>query len=521
MRSGRGWNLANSGLARAATALWALALCLALHAWQAHAGLNLADEGYLWYGAQRTLQGEAPIRDFMAYDIGRYYWSAAVMRLAGDDGVVALRLAIALFEALGLAAALAWLRDVVRPPALLAVAAVVVVAWLFPRHKGFDAALALWLVATLAWLLEAPDRRRCFLAGLSIGVVALFGRNHGAYGGLAALAACALNAHARRGPPLRESLPLLSAGVVAGYLPMLAWLVVDPAMRAMFVEDLRQLFAFGATNLARPVPWPHRAFAGGAAGWDAARGVAVGLLFVALLAFPLAGAWRVLRDGATLAARAPVFVACVLLALPYAHFAFSRADLPHLAQGIFPLLLGVLAWPRTDTPRARGSRVAVLALAVAATALVALPQHPGWRARDPRWVAAQVGADTLRVEPGAAAALATARTWLGDLPRGSRAALVAPTWVAVYPALGLAAPNWEIYPLFPRDTAFQQAEIARLEAAGVRVALIEDRSLDGDESLRWSRTHDRVHAWLESNFERADPGPGRGRLEVFVRPGPR
>ena len=111
--------------------------------WQGTKGFNLWDEGYLWYGVQRVLQNEVPILDFLAYDPGRYYWSAAFLKVVGDNGIMSLRVAVAIFQAAGLFVGLLLVAQSAKVKGkadivfwLIAVATLVV--WMFPRHKLFD-----------------------------------------------------------------------------------------------------------------------------------------------------------------------------------------------------------------------------------------------------------------------------------------------------------------------------------------------------------------------------------------------
>ncbi len=76
-------------------------------------GLNLADEGHLWYATLQTSAGGVPIRDFRSYDPGRYLWAAGCASLLGS-GIVGLRHANAVFQALGLFLALLTARRVLH-----------------------------------------------------------------------------------------------------------------------------------------------------------------------------------------------------------------------------------------------------------------------------------------------------------------------------------------------------------------------------------------------------------------------
>jgi hypothetical protein len=123
------------------------------------------DEGFLWYGAQRVVLGEVPLRDFMSADPGRYYWSAAIMALVGENGIIALRLAAALFQSIGLFFGL-WVVIPAggRTSALyIMLAAATLALWMYPHYKVFDITVSILLIAAFAFLLDQPSLGHHFL----------------------------------------------------------------------------------------------------------------------------------------------------------------------------------------------------------------------------------------------------------------------------------------------------------------------------------------------------------------------
>jgi hypothetical protein len=483
--------------------LLAAGVVLALFIWQGRCGFDLADEGFLWYGAQRVLKGEVPLRDFMSYDPGRYYWSAALMRIHGDDGIVTLRAAVAIFQSLGLAVALALLSGSLRKRniSLWLVSAATLAVWMFPRQKLFDISISIALVGALAFLLQNPSRRRYFATGLMTGSAAVFGRNHGLYGAAGSIGLmAALSPRNENGPGLFEAFALWTGGVVVGYLPVLLMLTFVPDFARAFWESIRFLFEVKTTNLPLPVPWPWRVSFSQDSFIESLRGVLAGFFFIAIVAFGVLGiAWSI-RQRLKKSPIPRVLTASAFMALPYAHVAFSRADIGHLAQGIFPFLIGSFAFLEDRPARIKWPAATLLC---GAGLLVMIPRHPGWQCRSGQpCVEAAVGDDALLVTPATAEALTLLEKLAARFSPGDRAFMAPTFWPGAYAALGRKSPVWEIYPLFPRSADFQQSEIEKMTAADPGFALVDDAAIDGRQGLRYSQTHALIYEHVQANFER-------------------
>jgi len=470
--------------------------------WQGHAGFNLADEGFLWYGAQRVVAGEVPIRDFMAYDIGRYYWSAAFMNLIGDNGIVALRVATAVFQAIALFIGLALLARHTKKQSytFCFLAAITLVAWGYPQYKLFDTSLPILLIGVLAFLIEQPSSRRYFFSGLLVGFVAVFGRNHGIYGVAGSLSIVIyLSVKREGGPSLISAFVSWVSGVVIGYLPVLVFLVIVPDFALAFWESILFLFEIKATNIPLPVPWPWLAPFGHVPIFNVIREVLKGIFFIALVVFGVLGIIWVIRKRTLNEAVSPALIASAFLALPYAHYAYSRAEINHLALGVPPFLMGILALLANQPAKIKWSFAMLLC---GASLWVMVPIHPGWYCySSQQCVETNIAGDNLKVDQMTSSVLWRLNFLAEKFAPGSRTFISAPFWPGAYAALKRKSPMWENYALVSRSVAFQQVEIERIKNANPGFAVIFDFALDGREDLRFRNTHPMIDQYIRNNFE--------------------
>jgi len=468
---------------------------------QRRLGLDLGDEGFLWYGAVRVLHGEWPLRDFQSYDPGRYLWCAAGMAAMGDEGVLALRATVAVFQWLGLGCGVLVLLRAVRSPPLVGLGALTFLLWMFPRHKLFEPAISMMLVYVGVLLVERPTLRRHIVAGVAIGGAGFFGRNLGLYAALGYLAIALLLWTRLRNSRLSLQVGGLTLGTLIGYSPMLALCIVVPGFASGFWNALVLMFSRETMNLPLPVPWPWLIVAAEPQ-WLFVRSLMGGLFFLIVLVFCGTGLLALGLLSPTGVRSNPIFVSSVLVGLGYAQHVFSRADLGHLAQGIFPVLVGLAGVPLPARLAAAGRAAIVVVLCALSlgAAGTATPVFERAAAPGGAWVEVELGRDVLSVEPATGAVVrAVQEIDRRVVPRGETI-LIAPHWPALYVILGRRAPMRDIYNLFPTPVAVQDSLISELRRS-TNWAIIGDVALDGREELRFKRTHPRVWAYLERCFE--------------------
>lgn len=472
---------------------------------QSHTDFNLADEGFLWYGAKRVLVGEVPILDFQAYDPVRYYWAAGFMHLLGDSGVVSLRVGAAVCQFATLSLAVYMLihnagstkKDFIYG---LLVAILVMMLWMYIYYKIYDVAASILLIFSIARLLEQPNSRRFFSTGFCIGFAAAIGRNHGIYGLFAcACAVTSIQFGSKQIVSLKKSIGLIGLGVFFGFFPVWMSMLVFDGYAKAFLESVSYIFEIGSTNLTIPVPWPWLVLDSDLSPLRALHKFIAGLCFIALpfFAVTLVGlvVWIRLKGQNS----RPTIESVAWLSMPYAHYAFSRADIPHLSLGIFPMILGLFSISLTLQSR---YRLFLIGLIVFFSSLLMLPLHPYGKCSIVHdCISIDIDGDKILIPKNKANQVQNIRAIAHKYSSANDFILITPSWPGGYALLDKKAPTYDIYTLSRRSSYFQEAEIARLRNTSPSLAIIIQDVPNGNYDYKFENTNPLTYNYILEQFQ--------------------
>ena len=493
---------------------------------QGNIGLNLADEGFLWYGTIRTALGEVPIRDFQSYEPARYYWGALFFKIIGNNGIIALRISEALFQFLGLSLSLLVLRRVLSSWLALIPAAGILLIWMFPPWKIYEPVITIAAVYFAVLLIEHPSKKRHLMAGIFVGFAAVFGRNHGLYCFVAFFSLVLFIWWKLERREFAARFGAWTLGIVIGYSPMLLMFAAVPGFFHYFLEDIVFNVRYG-TNLPLRVPWPWVADYSLLNARDSMRVFAVGLLYLILPLFYLLGIILLVKSWRRLS---PVFVACTFVGIAYLHYSFDRAHLYYLAWTIPPFLMGSIALAghlNRNNRKVLAGAIWVLLLTISWAALDQAPEtyllvkaraivkaklfrrnngDPNLVLREYGLVPVDIAGDQLWVGNYLARSIDEAKAFNQEVIPSNELILIAPYWTLFYPMLGKETPLRENYFLFPQPREKQERMISDLTRRQVNWAIICHQYLDDRPELAFENTHSYVWRYLTDNFETTRTG---------------
>lgn len=460
-------------------------------------GINLADEGYLWYGTEAMRHGQVPMRDFHAYDPGRYLWTVGWSYLLGES-LVSMRLACVFFQCFGILAGLLAARRISRNPLFLIGTALIFATWMHPRYKVFEQSIALMAVWAAVLLIEKPTLRRHFCVGLFGGGAAFFGRNHGAYHVAAfGLLIVWISWGEGWGVWWKRSF-VWGGGLLVGYLPQWAMFLFVPGYFRAFLDLLASISAKG-TNLPAVVPWPWLV-PSEMNGWMWMSSIVEGWFYVAMPAFLVFALGAACWFGRARLAAHSVLVAAACITLPYTHYVFSRPDIVHLTHGAPMMLLGMIALAATFSLRGATWLTPLLLAASVLANFFGLGMVRQIFAAPGSFYSLPVNGSQMLLPRYHVQVLASAHTLANTLAKPDEPIFFAPHMPGLYAFTGRRSPTKQIYFIFPATPDEDRALLAELEASNVQWVMLHDYPLDGRDDLRFRSTNPIVFESFRKNF---------------------
>lgn len=485
---------------------------------------SLADEGVHWYASQRILFGGVPILDYSSYDPGRYYWTAALMWLFGDSDFFLYRVGAATFQFLGLYVSLLIISYHQKNRKVdifyLMLCSMVLCIWMSTYLLSFNYTVLVCLFFVLIRVVGVPCKQNIFIAGIALGLAAVFGRNLAVYGAFAYLCALAWT-HLERNEKLEttvfQSIYIGFFGICLGYLPVLCMFLFVSGFPQAFIKSIQLLVDAGSTNIPLRLPMPWHFSWGQLVSSDTAlslresRKLGTGLFFVlnvvAILSLAIWLTIKKFRGERVI----PIVVALTFLLLFSLHYPFSRASLVKIALTTIPVLITTLALVSSFHIFIKCG----LAILVLAMSLFTFNTMDHCTSQE-NCTEIVIRGDVLNTSIRKYRKLERINHIVNAYAPGEEDSF------AVLPAMAFSNAQWQrespinsLYAVFPRAKWHQKEEIERIKKN--RPAFIAVQEAEGESPWNYRHTNPLVYEFIKNNFDEPDAWEPPG-YELFTIP---
>lgn len=463
-------------------------------------GLNLSDEGYLWHGSREVLKGKIPIRDFRAYDIGRYYWCALWMILLNRE-LLALRICLFITRIIGLFLATFMLYLITATWVVVILSAFLFAFWMGPRHKQIDIFTSIWVTFLAVILILEPHPLYYFLLGICVGFIFLIGLNHVLYaiaGIFTLLSMMGLHGY---GLEYGNSLSLfVGGGIVSAVLIFSLFILIPRFLNVYWDVKVMRVLKRKTTNLSLPFPWIWTTYTPQLNGFTSIKTIFIKgmftfmpLFYIGILLF-----YTVLHQPSV--PKEWAIIATSSIGLFYFHHVISRADLGHLTQASFPFLITIVLLLDTFS---FGYIVLCCITILSYRYIYASQQNsiPKVWSKNKNLTSLTIQHNSVWINKGQANIISTLNTFIQTHSKKEDSVLILPTLVTLYPLLERKPAVYDIFCVYPALKEEEERMIREVNTSKAPIAIIRNSPLDGKESLRFSHTHPLLWNYLNEHYQ--------------------
>lgn len=465
--------------------------------------LNIGDEGYLYLGVLSLLKKQVPIRDFRAYDPGRYFWCALWMRLFADN-LLTIRMAMGFVMLVSLTISACLIFNFSHHWLITVIGVLISFVWIL-YFKAFEVFFSVLGVLNLFFILLDPSIITYFYATFCIGVALFFGLNFSLYLGTATIITFIISLFLQSiaGPIILVEAG--SLGFIVGVIPSLFMFVKIPGyFKSYWERKVITILKRGTTNLPLALPWlwvktPH-CFAH----YTYLRQVFFKGLFTAIPFVYLISLLFAVYTFQIHPKQSAIIIAASVMGIVYLHHLFSRADVPHLCQGIHPffILMPCILLPFTSVSFAFFILFGFLLLSSWAI-FPSFNSFYRYLSKPKAFSILKTQKEYLILPQAETRMLSTVKDFFNQYSNPDDPVLCVPLMPAFYVLFNRKPASYDTFCIYPASQKQQEEMLTCLQNQHVPAVIVFQIPADGRKELEFSETHPLVWDYLLKNYERA------------------